>query len=347
MAKEKKLDQLQTLKAAIRSGAFANLYFFHGEEIFLLHHYFKLLKNSLLDELTESFNFHRFNDENFHIADFLEAVENLPMMAEHTLVVVEDVDLVRFSQEERDKLAQILSDIPQYCTVVFCYLSVPFKADKQLGELYQVIRDGQVVEFAKQEHRDLVAWIQRHFAAEGKRISPDLCVYLIELTDGTMTSLSAEIGKIIAYSGAENICRQDIDAVTEPVLDAVSYRMLDQITKRDSGAALATLHTLLKMQEEPLKILGSIGSHFRRISGARVLLDHGKTVEDLMKLYGIKSEFTAKKAMEAARRTTPEFCAAASLLILQTDRKLKTSYDDPQRLLEMLILQLVLEAGHG
>ena len=58
-------------------------------------------------------------------------------------------------------------------------------------------------------------------------------------------------------------------------------------------------------------------------------------------------EYPAKKAMEACRRFSPEFYKKAAELVMETDRKFKTSADDPQRLLEMLILQLAQEAKHG
>jgi DNA polymerase III delta subunit len=51
--------------------------------------------------------------------------------------------------------------------------------------------------------------------------------------------------------------------------------------------------------------------------------------------------------MEAARRTRPELCSAAARLVLETDRKLKTSFDDPQRLLELLVLTLAQEAKNA
>ena len=37
----------------------------------------------------------------------------------------------------------------------------------------------------------------------------------------------------------------------------------------------------------------------------------------------------------------------AAELVLETDSRMKTSFDDPQRLLEMLILQLAQEARRG
>ncbi len=346
MAKQQAGGSLSSLKEAIRSGQPDRLYVFHGEEVFLLHHYLQQLKNTLLDELTESFNYHRLTAETFDLQSFLDAVENLPMMAEHTLVQVDEVDLFKLPEDSRNKLSQVLSDIPDYCTVVFTYEVNPWKPDKRLKKLWESIeQNAAIIDFAKQNQRDLISWILRHFAAKKKTISPELCAYLIDITDGTMTSLSSEISKIAAYSGADTICKADIDAVTEPVLDAVVFRMTDQLAVGAYADALLTLQKLLKMQQEPIAILGAIGGHFRRLSTARTLLDSGKGYPELMKLCGL-ADYPARKAMDGARRFSPAFCAKASSLILETDYKMKTSFDDQQRLLELLVLELAGEARH-
>lgn len=340
-------NALQELKTALKNKNLGRLYFFHGEETFLLNHYLGQMKKQLLDPLTESFNFHRLNNETFDIRGFADAVENLPMMAENTFVQVDEIDLFKMNEGDRNKMAEILSDIPEYCTVVFTYLTTPWRPDKRLKKLWEAVEgSGTVVEFARQDQRDLVAWVTRHFAARRKRISTDLCIYLIDITGGTMTALSGEIEKICAYSGAEEIRKTDIDAVTEPVLDAVVFQMTDLLSAGRYGEALGKLQQLLKMQQEPLAILGAVGSHFRRIGAARTLLDNGKTASDLQKLCGLP-DYPARKTMEAARRFRPEFCRKAAELVLETDYQMKTSFDDSERLLEMLLLRLAGEARNG
>ena len=241
-------------------------------------------------------------------------------------------------------MADVLSDIPEYCTVLFTFETVQWKLDKRYKKLADALaQNGCIVEFAKQEQRDLIAWVTRHFAANQKRITPDLCSYLIDITGGTMTALAGEISKICAYSGAENIVKSDIDAVTEPVLDAVVFQMTDFLGEGKYGLALEKLRQLLKMQQEPLLILGAIGSHFRRLSAARILLDNGKGASDLMRLCGM-GQYAANKCMSASRRFSAAFCKRSSELVLQTDIQMKTSYDEPERLLELLILQLAQEA---
>ncbi len=337
---------LQELKQALKSKDLGRLYFFHGEETFLLHHYLEQIRKQRLDPLTESFNFHRLNNETFDIRDFADAVENLPMMAEATLVQVDDVDLFKLNEGDRNKMAEILLDIPDYCTVIFTYITAPWKPDKRLKKIWEAVDGGSIVEFAKQDQRDLIAWVTRHFAARQKKISTDLCIYLIDITGGTMTALSGEIDKICAYSGASEIKKSDIDAVTEPVLDAVVFQMTDLLSAGRYDQALLKLQQLLKMQQEPLAILGAVGGHFRRIATARTLLDNGRNASELQKLCGIP-DYPARKTMDAARRFRPEFCRKAAQLVLETDYRMKTSFDDSERLLELLILQLAQEARNG
>ena len=344
MAKEQaKSNAMQELKSAIKEKCPQRLYIFHGEEVFLLNHYLQQLKKILIDDLTESFNFHRLNNETFDIQAFADSVENLPMMAESTMVQVDDIDLFKLNESDRNKIAEVLSDIPEYCTVVFTYETVAWKPDKRLKKLWDAVEENaSIVEFAKQDQRDLIAWITRHFLANQKRISNDLCAYLIEITGGTMTALSSEIKKICAYSGAEEICRADIDAVVEPVMDAVVYQMTDMLGQKQYAKALQKLQQLLKMQQEPIAILGAIGSHFRRISTARVLIDNGRQASELASIYKI-GDYPARKTMESAQRFSTAFCKKASELILETDYRMKTSFDEQERLLEMLLLQLAGE----
>ncbi len=348
MAKEQtNTTGLQALKSALREKRADRFYIFHGEETFLLHYYFQQLKKLLVDDLTESFNYHKLTKENFDLRTLADAVESLPMMAEHTFVWVDDIDIFKLPEDDRTKLAELISDIPDYCCVVFTFETVSWKPDKRLKKFWEAIdRNAAIVEFPKQEQRDLISWISRHFAANQKKIAPELCNYLIDITGGTMTALAGEISKISAYSAADTIVKSDIDAVTEPVMDAVVFQMTDLLGEGKYGSALLKLQQLLKMQQEPIAILGAIGTHFRRLSTARTLLDCGKNSSELMRLCSM-GDYPARKTMGAAKNFSARFCAVAAELILETDRQMKTSFDDPQRLLEVLILRLSQEARNG
>ena len=106
----------QLLKQALKNKDLGRLYMFHGEETFLLHHYLEQMKKQLLDELTESFNYHRLNNETFDLRSFADAVENLPMMAENTFVQVDDVDPFKMNEADRNETIKTVISAPELLT---------------------------------------------------------------------------------------------------------------------------------------------------------------------------------------------------------------------------------------
>lgn len=338
-------DAYTQLKAALRSKTPAHCYIFHGEEAYLRDHYLAMLRKQLLDGPAEEFNFHRFDGQSIDLNRFFDAVEAIPMMSESSLVEVDDFDLFKLDETDREQLITVLSDVPDYCYLVFVYNTLDWKPDRRQRKLMAAIEaHAQIVEFSQPSERELTDWTAKHFLQAGKQITPELCRHIVMLTGGSMTAMASEIAKVISYSSTPVISRGDIDAVVEPVLDAVVFELTDAIANGNFALALRKLRTLLQMQEEPIPILGAIGAHLRKANAARVLMDGGKGQDSLMKLYGMGA-YPAQKVCAFAKRVSPDFLARAVKLCEQTDLRLKTSYDAPERLLELLILQLAQEAN--
>ena len=330
----------EQLKSDLKAKTPGRFYVLYGEEDYLRRYYLEQLKRQLLDDLTADFNFHRLTAENFSVDLLADCIEALPMMAERSLILAEDVDL--FAQADTERLCELLSDLPDYCCLVLTYEE--FKPDKRKRKLWETIEKNAVLaEFRYQTESDLRAWIRRHFEHEKKSIAPELCGYLLQQCGLSMTRLDAEIGKISAYSGADVIVRADIDAVVEPTLDAVVFQLTDALALRQFDRALERLHALLKMQTDAIPIVAAIGSQMRRLYAAKILQNEGKPAEELAQLCGIQP-YAATKTMGQARRVSEQFCRKAVLLCCETDYQLKSSYGEEERLVELLILQLAEEA---
>lgn len=344
MAKKQENGGFEQLKNDLKQKSPARFYVLYGEEDYLRRYYAEQLKKQLLDELTEDFNFHRLTTENFSLQTLSDSLEALPMMAERSMVLVEEVDLFELPESDRERLTAMLADVPEYCCLVLTYTA--FKPDKRKKKLWDAIEKNAVLaEFRYQSESDLRAWIARHFRALGKQIAPELCTYLLQQCGLSMTCLDGEIQKICAFSGAETVVRADIDAVVEPTLDAVVFQLTDALAQRDFGAALERLQVLLKMQTEVIPIVAAVGAQMRRLNAAKILQAEGKGAQELASLCGI-APYAAGKTMTLSRRFSERFCRQAMLLCCQTDYQIKTSYDTPERLAEMLILSLAEEARH-
>ena len=57
--------------------------------------------------------------------------------------------------------------------------------------------------------------------------------------------------------------------------------------------------------------------------------------------------YTDAVIFDFARRVPQRFFDAALRLCAETDYQMKTSYDEPEALLELLVLRLAQEASHG
>lgn len=334
----------QKLKQDLKTGGIGKCYLFYGEEDYLRSAYLERLRKKLLSGPASDFNYHRFNSETLDWNAVADAVEAMPMMSERTLVELDDIDLFREPEAGREKLVSVLEDLPDYCCLVFVYDTVPYAPDKRLKKLYAAVSQNVcAVRFDRQSQSDIRAWIRRHAVAGGKDIDAQTCDYLSFVTGGSMTAMNSELMKLTSYASGPSITRQDIDAVVEPTLDAVTFDISNALVDGDYERALAKLRDLIKMQEEPILILGAIAGQMRRIRCAKVLMEHGKGSDALMKLCSI-GDYPARLTMSAARKLSSQFCDRAVLACLEADRGMKLSVDDPQRLLELLLVRLAQEA---
>ena len=339
----KKKEEVQSEGASqflqdLKQKELGTFYILHGEEDYLCRHYFGQIKNLLLDDLTGDFNYHKLTNENFSVELLSDSMETLPMMADRSLVHLDEIDLFAVDAGDMDALMGLLEDVPPHCCLVLTYRE--FKPDKRKKKLWTILEQKAVIgEFSFRSDKELITWITRHFREQGKFIRPELCAYLMQLAGRSMTRLHGEITKIAAYSGAPEIVREDIDAVVEPTMEAVVFDITDSLAERNFDRAMERLHVILKLREEPIAVVGAIGSQMRRLYGAKVLTN----ADELARVCGL-SPWMASKAMTQARRFSRNFCEKAVLLCAETDRKLKSSGEESQLLLEFLLLQLAQEA---
>ena len=332
----------EALRAAIKAGVPANLYIFYGEERYLLQTMARQLKELLIPGGFEEFNYHRLTGKGLTVQELAETAEAMPMMAEHTLITVTDMDIFKLDESQRTALIDLLGDFPPYCTLVFLYEQVPYKRDGKMKKLCAALNEYvQEVEFVQQERSDLLKWLKRRFAATGHDIDQTAADHLLFTCGSLMRGLIPEVEKIAAYAGHERITVADIDAVAEPVLDARIFDMTNAVTARNYDRAAAILADLLRMQTEPIAILAALGKELRRLYTARLALDGGKDRVWLKELWSMSSDYPAKLLLQAARNVDHDWCRQAVKRCQVLDRRMKSERNmDSEGELKLLLMEL-------
>lgn len=332
----------EALRAAIKAGVPANLYIFYGEERYLLQTMARQLKELLIPGGFEEFNYHRLTGKGLTVQELAETAEAMPMMAEHTLITVTDMDIFKLDESQRTALIDLLGDFPPYCTLVFLYEQVPYKRDGKMKKLCAALNEYvQEVEFVQQERSDLLKWLKRRFAATGHDIDQTAADHLLFTCGSLMRGLIPEVEKIAAYARHERITVEDIDAVAEPVLDARIFDMTNAVTARNYDRAAAILADLLRMQTEPIAILAALGKELRRLYTARLALDGGKDRVWLKELWSMSSDYPAKLLLQAAKNVDHDWCRQAVKRSQTLDRRMKSERNmDSEGELKLFLMEL-------
>ncbi len=324
------------LKKDLSAGQPGQLYIFHGEETYLRDHYLNRLREVILAGGLGEFNRHDLNAKDMFPHALEEAVDCLPMIAERTLIEVTDFDL--FKAGEKEEYIRILSNLPDYCCLIFLYDILEYRPDARTKLAQTVKAHGTAVNFARQSPRELADWVRRHFKAQGKDIDPRLCEELIFLCGDLMHSLQQEIGKIAAYAKGDKITRADIEAVATPQLSAVVFRIADAIGEKNFDRAAAILGELYQMQKSPYEIMGAFGKQMRQLYSARLALDRQKNAAWVAGLWGMR--YPADRLMVSARRFSLQWCRRAVVRCAQTDLAMKSTGQDAKELMTTLLLEL-------
>lgn len=340
MAVKEQNNGFKKLKNDLKTGEFAPLYLFYGEESYLREYYLGELRKKAVDPAFADFNLIELEGKGLTPDALTDAVESCPVMAERKLVIISDFDLYKPPAAFQSMLPELLSDLPPYVVLVFYYDVLPFKPDKRTKIHAQLDKNGCFVEFLHMEDRELSAWIQRRFRALGKGIAPDTCAYLTFLCGNSMTNLITEIEKAAAHCTLDEVKKYNIDAVCTRTLDAVIFDLTDAITDKKFERALAVVDDLLAQKNSEVSIFSAVLRHIERLYAAKLHEGSGKPSKELSELLGSRSSYYAQKISAAARRLPLQWLRHAMLLCAETDAALKSSAADKQKIIELTLLQL-------
>ena len=331
--------------AALKSEGPKRLYLLFGQEDYLREQFLSQLKAICLLDGEDDFSFRRFDGAELDLNAFADAVDALPFLSERTFVEIRGFDTNKVAEAAQERFIALLSDIPDYCTVAFV-MPQDFAPDGRLRVTKALKKHGALMQFAPQEDASLVKWISRRFAAARKRITIEDARYLIQITGGLMNRMIPEIDKISAYARGEIVTREDIDAVTQKIPDAVIYEMTDCIAQGDRDGALSKLAEPMSAKENvPTRLLAGVSRQIIALHAAKIAGEHRLPLSETMELCDVRYEFQAQKLLRSARRFSEAALQRAVVRCAETEFAMKHTGMDDVALLEDLLLAVLVEAG--
>lgn len=330
--------------AALKADGPQRLYVLWGKEDYLREQFLTQLKAVCLTGGEDGFSFRRFDGGELELQQLSDAVDAMPFLSDRTFIEIRGYDTNKAPEADVSRLTCILSDLPDYCTVVFV-MGPDFTPDGRLKLTKALKKHGQMLQFSHQDGDALISWVSRRFAAWDKRVTIEEARYLIQITGGLMNRMIPEIEKIAAYAPEEIVTRADIDAVTEKTPDAVVFEMTDCLASGDRNGAMQKLSELLTDRDNsPIMLLAVIGQQMRRLYAVRVAQSQRLSMQDTMDLCDLRYDFLVRKLQRSARRFSLPALQRTVAACAETDYAMKHTGADDLALLEELLLRVMVEA---
>ena len=217
----------------LRSGSVARLYLLYGQEEYLKEVFADEIRKTLFPDGDDGFSYKRFSDSDFSVADIEEAVDAVPFLSECTLVEVRDFDINRYGEQ----LLPVVSDIPEYCTVLFVQNS-EYVPDFRL-KLTKLLRDNyKVFNISVPGQNELTLWIRKRFSAEGKNIGREAAEQLVFLSGNSMNGLIPEIKKISSSVVSDTVTADDVKRFAHHLPEADVFEMVECLSQGRKAKAV-------------------------------------------------------------------------------------------------------------
>ena len=245
---------IKELKESIARKEFKSLYLFCGEEAFLVKTYVDSVKASALADNVREFNLFEF-DGSITVEEISGAIDSYPQMSEKKVVVIRNSGLIKAVSRP---VKELLEDIPDYAIVIFVEESMT-KVSKPLAKIFE--ERGAIVEFNKQQPKDLCVWANQILAKAGKRATESSLKYLVDICGGDMVRLSNELDKLIAAcKDREEVSEKVIRALVSVPVEYKMYEIVDKLLNRKAEEVYGMIAEFKVNKEYPTVIISAIFS---------------------------------------------------------------------------------------
>ncbi len=306
--------EIKDLDKQIQSGTVGNLYFFYGEEQFLLENKLKSIKKALLSPDFADLNFVQLQDKKLSAAQLSEELMSVPVMSDKKLIVVKNSGFFSNAKLTQYKtVCELISDIPEYLCVIFCEKEFDKKKEKNLEPFKKY---GEIVRFDPLSPVQLERWLDKLFSDKGKSILPRDIGAMIKLSGQSMATLFNEQEKLLNFVGERTkITAEDVAAVVSKSADARIFDVIDHIASGKRQGVFDELWALRASGENPSTVLSLLSSRMGELLMVKQLLYDKLSVDKIASYFDPKRPaFAVSKLADRAKQFDEKYLADMTVL---------------------------------
>lgn len=290
--------------------------------------------DSEIKKLTKDYdkmNISKYDLTETDIKEIINDAETFSMFADNKVVIAENAIMFTSSGANTEIIENYLNHINPHTILIFTVNAEKVDERKKITKLIK--KNYKLISF--NEVSSPSAFVKRQLS--GYNITSSVIAFLIDRVGSNPLILENEINKIKAYKDDKTITKEDIVKLTNKNQEIDIFKLIDDIVEKNKDEALAIYHEMLKVGEEPLKIIILLATQFRLMYQSKELAKKGyseKNIADTLKVH----PYRVKLALQKGRKYKSETLLNYLLTLANIDIAIKTGKTDKNLALELFLL---------
>ena len=305
------------------------VYLLYGTKDFEIEEEIKKLSKDI-DEM----NISKYDLNNDMLSLALEDAKTMSLFGDKKIVIVDNANMFTGStSKDSDLIEEYLNHINENTTLILIVHNDKLDTRKKITKLIKKV--GKVQEFIGElDATSLVRRLFKNYNIDYKTIQ----LFIDRVGNNTLI-IQNEINKIKIYKGNDrNITEEDILNLTTKLIEIDIFKLIDYIVRKNKEKALELYYEMLKMNEEPIKIVVILANQFRIMYQSKELLKKGYSEKDIASTLKIHP-YRVKLAIQNSRNYTSDILLKNLNALADIDIGIKTGTINKDLALELFILK--------
>ncbi|MBD3374722.1 DNA polymerase III subunit delta [candidate division KSB1 bacterium] len=323
----------ETLIKQWKAGKFDPIYLFYGEEDFLIEQLCDQILQYALAPQDHDFNLDILYASEIDGSQLINAVTSYPMMAERRLILVKNL------QQLDEKAQEMLAKYSQQPSPSSCLVMTASKL-KANTPLAKSKKHFTVFEAKKLYDNKIPDWIRSQLAPNKITITNEAMRLLLASTGNSLRNINVELEKILLQlDDRKEISVKDVERVVGISKQYNIFELCDAVGNRNIGSGLAIANRMLQAGESAVGMLVMLTRHFFILARIKECKAQRMQERDMARELKIHPYFLKNYLRQAGQYSRDQLRDAFSIL-LDADVHIKSSYQKPQMIMELLVVKL-------
>ncbi len=305
------------------------VYLLYGTKAFQIEEEIKKLSKG-----QDNMNISRYDLDNDSLSLAIQDAETISLFGDKKLIIIDNANMFTgTTSKDSDLIESYLNHINDMTILILIVHNDKLDSRKKITKLINKV--GTVKAFNDDlDNVSLVRKLLKDYDIDYKTIN-----LLIDRVGQNPLIIQNEINKIKIYKGQnKKITEEDILNLTNKLIEIDIFKLIDYIVRKNKEKALELYYEMLKMNEEPIKIVVILANQFRIMYQAKELLKKGYSEKDIAGILKIHP-YRVKLALQNSRSYTSEMLLKNLNALADIDIGIKTGKLNKNLALELFILK--------